>query len=162
MKAILRIACSIFLFFYSLQTNAQCTQAQLNWDNLDYYYSSAGNKPYGSFISVAQAQSQKFAIGTTYATIATPASASFIMGEDSLHTGDITTGGVSYTGADAHFSPFSGETITITFGAEVQNVSFTLYDIDAAAQYYVSATDAFGFPKILNASFQSPTILNTN
>lgn len=162
MKAILRTACSIFLFFISLQTTAQCTQAQLNWDNLDYYYSSAGNKPYGSFISIAQAQSQKFAIGTTYATIATPASASFIMGEDSLHTGDVTVSGISYTGADAHFSPFSGETITITFGAEVQDVRFTMYDIDAAAQYYISATDALGFPKVLNATFQSPTILNTD
>src|SRR5688572_28771469 len=105
MKAILRTVFSIFLFFTFTQINGQCTQAQLNWDNLEYYYSSAGIQPYGSFISVAQQQTQKFAIGTTYATFNTPAVAGFIAGENGTHSAERTASGIQFTGEDVQFVP---------------------------------------------------------
>ncbi|MBL0305974.1 MAG: hypothetical protein IPQ25_08030 [Chitinophagaceae bacterium] len=48
----LLIASAICLFITIEKAVAQCpggyTQAQLNWDNLDYYWNSGGNRsPYG-------------------------------------------------------------------------------------------------------------------
>ena len=53
--------------------NGQCaagyTQAQLNWDNLDVFFNGG---PYGTgtYILDAQEQTQKFAIGTNWLTMA--------------------------------------------------------------------------------------------
>ena len=60
---------------FNLKVSAQCgvgyTQAQLNWDNLDYYFNSGASSPYVSFISDAREMSQRFGIGTTWLTITT-------------------------------------------------------------------------------------------
>ena len=109
---------------------------------------------------MAQTQNQKFAIGTTYAAIVTPAVAGFIAGENGTHSVDRTVSGIPFTGEDAQFVPsVSGQSVTITFGAEVQDVWFTLFDIDASAQFTITAMDALSFPRVLSANFHSSTSL---
>ncbi|MBL7729717.1 MAG: T9SS type A sorting domain-containing protein [Chitinophagaceae bacterium] len=154
--------------------NAQCpasyTQAQLNWDNLDLYYNSGLNvAPYGyrvsstnfTYVTDAMEQTQRFAIGSNYLTLATSNAAIINPGaglsaENATHTGELA----GYTGEDAQFNPnANGQTITITFNNPVRNVFFTLYDIDRAAVITVTAADASAVPLVVNAATQGGTIL---
>jgi hypothetical protein len=136
------------------------TRSKLNWDNLDYYYNSGnGVAPYGfsggNYVTNAMEQNQRFAIGTTYASFVT-SSPGFVKGKNSRHTGNI----VNYTGADAYFIPTAtGQTLTISFPVEVNNVSFVLYDVDALAGISVSALDLSGTPQIITAVAQATTNL---
>ncbi|MBL0336271.1 MAG: T9SS type A sorting domain-containing protein [Chitinophagaceae bacterium] len=152
----------------SSKIHAQCgigyTQAQANWDYLDYYYNSGPNvAPYGyrvgmsnfNFVSNGMEQSQNFALGPNKFTIATSA-AGMVKGDNAMHTGDIA----GYTGNDAQFLPSgAGQTITITFNAVVMNANFTLYDVDRGAVFTVSAADAAAAPLAVTAVPQGPTIL---
>lgn len=153
---------------------AQCpgtyTQATLNWDNLDYYYNSGLNlAPYGyrvsstnfTYVSDVMEQTQRFAIGANYLTIATSNAAMVNPGaglsaENATHTGNIA----GYTGEDAQFNPSAAaQTITITFNDPVRNVNFALYDIDRNASITVSAADASALPLVVTAAPQGTTIL---
>ncbi len=152
---------------------AQCpggyTQAQLNWDNLDYYYNSGSNvAPYGNslgginnYVTNAMEQTQRFAIGTTFLSIATNNAALINPGavasaENTAHTGDI----LGFTGADAQYNPSAtGQTVTITFDTPVLNVMFTLYDIDRGAVMTVNAVDPSSTPLLVLATPQASTIL---
>ena len=82
----------------SSKIHAQCgigyTQAQANWDYLDYYYNSGPNvAPYGyrvgmsnfNFVSNGMEQSQNFALGPNKFTIATSA-AGMVKGDNAMHT----------------------------------------------------------------------------
>ncbi|HMU47245.1 MAG TPA: GEVED domain-containing protein [Chitinophagaceae bacterium] len=141
-----------------MKSIAQCgagyTQAQTNWDNLDFYWNSGGNGPYESYISNAWQQSQKFAIGSNYLTIATSSSAMVSPGsgnsaENATHTGDLA----GYTGEDVQFNPTSnGQTITITFNNEVANARFSLYDIDGNGAITVSAVNALSVAQTVTTS----------
>src|SRR5690349_2765679 len=88
-------ACILLLAVYgSAQCGAGYTQAQLNWDNLDYYWNSGSNvAPYGfstgNYITNAMEQTQRFAIGRNYVTISTSA-AGIVKGENATHTGDVS------------------------------------------------------------------------
>ncbi len=165
MKLILRILCSSFMCFSLAETAAQCpagyTSAQLNWDHLDYYYNSGSKTgPYGynngTYISDVQAQTQKFAIGTTWLSIVA-SSNNFVNGENATHTGNLA----GYAGEDAQFTPSAnGQTLTITFATEVQDVSFALYDIDAGARFDITAQDNALTAKNISAAFQATTILS--
>lgn len=165
MKKILCILWLCCLSISSISVYAQCntgySQAQLNWDHLNYYYSSATNTaPYGyssgSYISDAMAQSQKFALGTTFLTIQSiPA---VINGENGTHTGNIS----GYEGDDVQFTPTAnGQTITITFAQEVQNVRFALYDIDRSARMDIDAYNASNIAQRVNITTQTTTLLTT-
>jgi GEVED domain/Secretion system C-terminal sorting domain len=147
----------------STAAKAQCTAAQTNWDNLDYYYNSGNNvAPYGynsggakTYVSNALEQTQRFAIGPNSFSIVTSA-AGIIKGENATHTGDIA----GYIGEDAQFTPSAnGQTITITFTTPVLNVNFALYGIDKNAVITVSATDPLAAPIVVNAVPQGVTIL---
>lgn len=146
---------------------AQCpggyTQAQLNWDNLDYYYNSGSNvAPYGNsfgginnYVTNAMEQTQRFALGPNFVTIAVSA-AGVVKGDNVTHTGNIT----GYTGADVQFTPTAtNQTVTITFATPVLNANFTLYDIDRGAVMTVNAADPSSTPLVVLGSTQSPTIL---
>src|SRR5438045_1516705 len=118
MKKFLRSATITCLMFASIGANAQCgagyTQAQLNWDKLDYYFNSGSNvAPYGfsggNYISNAMEQTQKFGIGRNYVTIVTSA-AGVVDGENGSHTGDVAA---NFSGDDAQFTP-SANAQTIT------------------------------------------------
>ncbi|MBL7746115.1 MAG: hypothetical protein JNM19_01700, partial [Chitinophagaceae bacterium] len=172
-----------FLFFAvsaivsapSSKLSAQCpgaypNSAQLNWDNLDYYYNSGLNTaPYGyrvsgtdfTYVSNAMEQTQRFALGTAFVTIATSNAAMVNPGagnsaENAIHTGNLA----NYTGEDAQYNPSAnGQTITLTFNTAVWAPNFTLYDIDQNAVYTVTATNNLGLPTAVNVATQGGTIL---
>ena len=163
--------CLPFILFWTLilsavdsEVLAQCpggyTQAQTNWDNLDYYYNSGVNiAPYGygggNYVTNAMEQTQRFAIGPNSFTIVTSA-AGIVKGDNGTHTGDIA----GYTGNDAQYTPTAnGQTIIITFATPVRNASFALYDIDLNAVINVTAADAAATPLVVTATPQAPTIL---
>ena len=152
----------------SKNSSAQCapgyTSATINWDNLDYlhangYYGTVNPVTGQSFVTSAMWQTQKFAIGTNFLTTSTtiPAfAAAALSGERTVHTGDAG----SHAGADIHFDPTAnGQTITLTFDTEVQNLSFTLNDIDRGAIFTINGTDASGTLQTINYSLYASTIL---
>jgi hypothetical protein len=159
------------LLCLSLFVNAQCpvgyTQAQVNWDKLDYYFNSGGGvRPYGTssggtYVTDAMEMSQKFAIGPNYVTIATnnngvinPVSANGVTVENTTHTGDLP----GYTGADVQYNPAAiGDKITFTFNTEVQNLNFTLYDVDALQSLTLNAKDASGTGTNMSVTLQAGT-----
>lgn len=139
------------------------SQAQTNWDNLDYYWNSgSGNTPYSNYISNSQAQNQKFAIGTTHLTIAASSISMIAPGagnsvENALHTGDVAAG---YTGEDVQYNPSSnGQSITITFASPVSGPNFTLYDIDRSAAFTITATNNLNTATAVNVTTYASTIL---
>ncbi|MGQ0737713.1 MAG: GEVED domain-containing protein [Bacteroidota bacterium] len=158
---------AVCIHLFTGRADAQCgvgyTQAQTNWDNLDYYFNSAAASPYASYISDAREMSQKFGIGTTYVTIATssnalvnPGTGGTVTNENATHTGDLA----GYTGHDVQYNPSAnGQTITITFDTPVLNAAFTLYDIDLAAVITVTAADPLAAPLVVAAATQPGTIL---
>ncbi len=126
------------------KSTAQCpggyTQAQLNWDNLDYIIST-GN--YSAWVTAARAATQRFAIGTNAVTIVYSGSITN-SGENSNHTAD--------AGEDVNYSavPNAAETatITITFDNPVVNPLFSIYDIDRRQRVAVNGKDAGGIDLI--------------
>lgn len=157
-----------FLFASSaFRVQAQCpggyTSAQLNWDNLDYYWNSGGgsNTPYNNYISDAREQNQKFAFGTTSVAIVTSNAAMVnpgvgASGENATHTGNIA----NYAGEDVQYNPSAnGQTITMTFASAVSAPNFTLYDIDANAVITVTATNNLGAATAVNVTTYAGTIL---
>lgn len=153
--------------FFSVNSSAQCgggyTQAQVNWDKLDYYFNSGGNRPYSNYVSNANEQTQQFALGPNYVTIATSSNALVNPGnfdgvtcENTVHTGELT----NYTGADVQYNPSSnGQYITLTFDTEVTNLNFTIYDIDRSQRIDVDAWDASNAGVNVNITTQASTIL---
>ena len=148
----------------SAQCSAGYTSATVNWDNLDYlhangYYGVTNPVTSQAFVTSAMWQTQKFAIGTNFLTTSTtiPAfAAAALSGERTTHTGDAG----SHTGADLHFDPTTaGQTITLTFDSEVENISFTLNDIDRGAIFTINATNAGGTLQTINYSLYASTIL---
>lgn len=154
------IALVILNFSAQAQCGAGYTQAQLNWDRLDYYWNSGSNvAPYGysggNYVTNAMEQTQKFAVGPNYVTIATSA-AGIAKGENGTHTGNIA----GYQGDDAQFTPSAnGQTITLTFNSEVENLKFTLYDIDYSARMDFSATNAASVAQTITLTKQASSIL---
>lgn len=153
--------------FSPTSASAQCpggyTQAQTNWDNLDYYYNSGSLvAPYGiSFSTVgiyvtnAMEQTQRFGIGSSGFSIVTSA-AGIVNGENATHTGDLA----NYTGEDVQYTPSAdGQTITITFATAVSGPNFTLYDIDVNAVFTITATSNLGLPTAVNATGGSNLVI---
>ncbi len=162
------IAAAIIITVKGNPMSAQCpggySQAQVNWDNLDYYWNSGGgsNTPYAGYISDAREQSQRFAIGTTAVTIATSNAAMVAPGagnsaENASHTGDVAAG---YTGQDVQYNPsVVAQTITLTFASAVSGPNFTLYDIDGGAVYTITATNNLGVATTVNVATYAGAIL---
>ncbi|MFL5738807.1 MAG: GEVED domain-containing protein [Flavisolibacter sp.] len=124
------VASGIFSF-------AQCpvgsSTATVNWDNLDYLTQS-GN--YAAFVSTAMMQTQKFTMGVNRLSINFPATFT-TAGETTINTAEAGSYG---TGADVEYNGLGA--ITITFDAAVNNLQFSLYDIDSSQSVRISATDA--------------------
>jgi hypothetical protein len=171
LKDFSRIPClllTILLATVSQNTSAQCgtgyTAATVNWDNLDYlhangYYSGVNPVTGQPFVPLSMWQTQKFAIGTNFFTTSTtiPAyNAAALSGDRTVHTGNAG----SHAGADIHFDPTTdGQTITLTFDSEVQNLSFTLNDIDRGAIFTINATNSSGVLQTINYTLYASTIL---
>ena len=108
------------------KVDAQCTNANVNWDNLDYLVSTG---TYAGFITDARSRDQRFALGTEHVRIQVGAGIT-INGENATHTGET---GAFGTGEDASFATtvVTPTTITFTFSAAVSNLRFSVFDIDA-------------------------------
>ena len=155
---------AVCIFSFNADVASQCgggyTQAQLNWDNMDYYFNA---NPYGTYISNAREMSQNFGIGTTWLTIATsniavvnPGSGGTVTAENTSHTGDIA----GYDGADVQYNPSAGgQTITITFNDEVANAQFTLYDVDRSQRIDFTAVNAASAAQTINVVTYASSIL---
>jgi hypothetical protein len=112
-------------------------KATVNWDNLDYL-TRIGT--YNAFVTDAMVQQQAFAIGRNTASINISPSIT-VFGETVTNTAEAGSNG---TGADLEFS--GGGTITIRFDTVVHNLTFSIYDIDAADIAGISAVDQSGTP----------------
>ncbi|MGQ0737715.1 MAG: GEVED domain-containing protein [Bacteroidota bacterium] len=111
--------------------------ANLNWDNLDYLVTT-GN--YSGYVTAAMSQTQAFAIGVNRVVVVYPGTIT-TSGENTVHTGEAGSFG---TGADVQYS--GNGNITFTFDAEVNNLQFSLYDIDNSQQVNVTAVNALALP----------------
>lgn len=115
---------------------SQCTNANVNWDNLDFLVTTGAYSPW---VTTTMAQSQSFAIGVNRVTISHNYAAANSLGENTTHTGET---GAFGTGADVQFS--GNGTITLTFASEVTNVQFSLFDVDRSCRTQLSAQNAAG------------------
>jgi hypothetical protein len=140
-----------------VKTEAQCpvgrTQSQLNWDWLDYLPSSAGTNSANYLPSYPFANypyTQAFTMGPNRLRIihSNPGSTT-LHGENATHTGEAGSFG---TGQDVHFVTTTStlRTITIVFDAEVANLQFSLYDMDAGQRVTARAWNAANAPQIIN------------
>lgn len=126
---------------------AQCpvgtTQAELNWDHIDFLPSN--NNRYTDFYpSSAFPYTQKFAIGTRSVSFAMAPQASITLnGENGTNTAH---GGSPFVtaGDDVQFTTTvtTATTITMTFDQEVQNVRFSIFDVDNSQRVRLDATNA--------------------
>jgi len=126
-------------------TQSQCVNASINWDYLDYLDPT--------FVTLAQSQSQRFSIGTQYATITQNYTAANIIGENTVHTGETGSYGV---GSDVQF--FGNGTILFSFLNAVSNVRFSLYDVDYNQRVTVTALNG-GTPVNVTMARVSGTVL---
>lgn len=147
-----------FAFLFLLLINfknlsiAQCpanyTSATLNWDYRDYLHRNGsiygGMNPVTSqpFVTVGMTSPQYFAIGTNKMTLTSNVpvtNSNSLSGDATTHAGDVP----GYTGADIAYAPsVNGQAITLSFQTEVQNLSFTVYDVDRVQKLTFTATDA--------------------
>ena len=134
----------LIIFFIAINShysNAQCipgsNTANLNWDNLDYLVTT-GN--YAGYVTTAMSQAQAFAIGVSRVQIVYPGTIT-TTGENTTHTGEAGSFG---TGADVQYA--GNGNITITFDNEVNNLQFSLYDIDNSQRVNVTAVNTLAIP----------------
>jgi hypothetical protein len=151
-----------FSFFYVGNVKAQCpggyNQVTLNWDYLDYlkytgFYTTAN----GFLPSLAAAQTQNFAFGTQRLTITNNYAAANFYGDTTLHTGETGSYGV---GADVQF--LGNGIITLTFENEVQNVRFSVHDVDRSQRIIFGATNAASVPQNIDLTALGASILVIN
>jgi hypothetical protein len=130
------------IFFIASFTNSQCpagyTATTLNWDNLDFL------KQDPTYISASQAQTQYFAFETNRVTISHNYNTSNEFGETLNQTGK--TGSYA-VGADVEFS--GNGRIILTFSTPVNNVKFSIQDVEKGQAVSLNATDG-ATPRTIN------------
>ena len=133
------------------------TQAQLNWDHIDFLPSN--NVRYSSFYpSAAFPYNQNFTIGTRTVNFAMAPQANITLnGENALSTGH--AGSFSTAGDDVQFTTTStaNTTITTTFDADVANVRFSLFDLDFNQRVNITATNGLGVAQTITIANASGT-----
>lgn len=149
MKKLLRNLVIAFACICALRAAAQCpagwSSATINWDNLDYL-TRLGS--YNSFVTNAMRDTQYFTLGTNRVKVQLTGIAP--NGENILNTAEAGSFG---TGADVEYNGLGS--IRLSFDTVVQNVQFSLYDIDINQVVSVTAADAFATP--LNVTMSSVT-----
>ncbi|RYY41805.1 MAG: hypothetical protein EOO08_01360 [Chitinophagaceae bacterium] len=161
MQRLLRLFLAVMVF--SSQANAQCvagySQAQLNWDAMDFLKTTGG---YATYVTTARSQTQKFAFASESVTITHNYTGSAIGGISTAHTGET---GAFGTGADVQFS--GNGTITLTFKTDVRNVKFSLFDIDVNQRVSFTAANSLGVAQtiglgVLGGASTVLTVSNNN
>src|SRR5690606_17125300 len=125
----------LLLVLFANGVSAQCgtgyTNAQLNWDHLDFLPSN--NTRYTTvYPSAAFPYSQNFAIGTRRLNFTmAPTGNITLNGENGTHTGH--AGSFATGGDDVQFTTTTSASTTIimSFDEEVANVRFSIFDLDA-------------------------------
>ena len=154
MKRVLPKVCLLFGFKFQLIlfliattphiSISQCivgsNTANLNWDNLDYLITTGS---YSGFVTTAMSRTQAFAIGVNRVQVVYPATIT-TTGENTAHTGEAGSFG---TGADVQYS--GNGSITFTFDNEVNNLQFSLYDIDNSQRVNVTAVNTLAVPLLI-------------
>ena len=128
----------VFLF-HSLFTSAQCPigfRDTLNWDYLDFIPNSGAYITPTAFVTLAQSQTQRFTFGTQVVTVTHNYTGNNVGGDVSTHTAETGSYG---KGDDIKFK--NNGTVTFTFKTAVQNVKFSIYDIDKSQKINVSAVN---------------------
>jgi hypothetical protein len=125
------------------QCGAGTSQAELNWDHIDFLPSN--NTRYTSFYpNSAFPYSQNFSIGTRKMNMTMAPQANITLsGENTTNGAHGGSPDVS-AGADVEFTTTSSAatTITFTFDEEVQNLRFSLFDLDNSQRASFTATNA--------------------
>lgn len=151
-KKVTQITIFVLLFATTgfVQVSAQCAAgwntATTKWDNLDYLVTT-GN--YAGFVTTSMSATQGFALGRTGFTINYPATIT-TYGDTTVNTAEAGSLG---SGADVLYK--GNGKVTITFDTVVQNLQFSLYDIDEMETALVQAHDANG--TLLNVTMTSVT-----
>lgn len=133
--------------------NAQCTNATLNWDNLDFLPSN--NTRYTSFYpNAAFPYNQNFTMGTRTVNFTIAPQANITLngenGTNTAHAGSLPS---ASAGDDVQFTTTStaNTTITMTFDADVANLQFSIFDLDNSQRVTITATNAGGTPVTINS-----------
>jgi hypothetical protein len=154
---VVKILVVALLVFISKSTNAQCLPGtstnSINWDYLDYF-PFTGNYTSNYLPSNTWTRTQNFTFGTQRLTIVHNYADANAPGENTTHTGETGTFG---TGADVQY--IGDGTITLTFENEVNNLQFSLYDVDRGQRVQFGATNALGISQLINVATLTGTIL---
>lgn len=149
MKTFLRNLIIAFACVCTLSAAAQCpagwNSATVNWDNLDYL-TRLGS--YSSFVTNAMRDTQYFTLGINRVKVQLNGIAP--NGENILNTAEAGSFGA---GADVEFNGLGS--IRLTFDTLVQNLQFSLYDIDISQVVTVTAADGSATP--LNVTMSNVT-----
>ncbi len=140
---------ALALFVCSPQLSAQCpsgySKFTLKWDYLDFFtYNGNYTAATGYLPNLAAAQTQNFAFGSSgRLTISHNYGQFAFAGDNANHTGETGSYGNGNTSApDADVQFIGNGQITLTFDAEVNNVQFSLFDIDNFQQVNIAAANA--------------------
>ncbi|MBL7743112.1 MAG: T9SS type A sorting domain-containing protein [Chitinophagaceae bacterium] len=147
----------LFVFFTCLHdAGAQCTNTVIDWDYREFF--AQNNATIRTYVSLAQSQSQVFALGANKLTIThNYTTSSSIAGENNTHTGSAGSYG---SGADVEFT--GNGTVTFTFHSSVTDVKFSLYDIDRNQRVQFGATDGATARNIILSKVSGSIISFTN
>ena len=128
----------VILLFGINQADAQCvagyTQSVLKWDYLDFLPNTGRYVSPTAYIDLAKSQTQYFSFGAQRARVTHNYSGNNDPGDDGTHTGSAGSYG---TGDDIHF--IGNGTVRFTFDVAVNNVQFSIYDIDRYQTVTVTA-----------------------
>jgi hypothetical protein len=139
------LLCFIFPFTVGAQCPVGTTQAELNWDNLDFLPSNnARYSPY--YPSTAFPYTQNFAMGPrTLNFVIAPQANITLNGENGLNTAH--AGSFATAGDDVQFTTTSSvtvSTIIMTFDINVSNMMFSVFDLDVNQRMNITATNLAG------------------
>jgi hypothetical protein len=157
LSANLLFAFAVFSFFPFNRVAAQCpggyTQSQLNWDYLDFLPTTDPTYYSPFYVSGITPYNQNFSMGTRRVNFTmSPAANITLDGENFTNTAD--AGSFAAPGFDVQFTTTNAAntTIVMTFDAEVANVKFSLFDIDAKQVVTIGAGNTALVPQVVTVT----------
>lgn len=130
-----RVLLALVLGTLPVAVMAQCTTSVIDWDYREYF--ARNNGTIRTYTSLAQSQTQYFAMGANTVTIQhNYTTNSTVAGVSTTHTGEAGSYG---SGADLRF--YGDGTVTFTFATAVTDLHFSLYDVDRYQRVNVIANN---------------------
>ncbi|RYZ19903.1 MAG: T9SS type A sorting domain-containing protein [Chitinophagaceae bacterium] len=153
MLRLLRLSLAVMVFCST--ASAQCptgfSSAQLNWDAMEFLRTGGS---FSGYITNAQAATQYFAFATQKVTVTHNFTGGNNLGVSTAHNAEA---GATGKGSDIRF--LGNGAITFTFQSPVQNVTFSLFDIDVNQRVEVSALSAVSMTRVTTSTL---TVSNNN